>query len=219
MSDLLHGPHDRHREFDADADEKTAKRLRRAERALETRPLGPWERYRALTDVLDSYMDMVEIADRKARFALLILGALNALNIALLVRPQFGGPLDNPRLIGGYAAVYIIVSLVLLTLTINTLRPRVGSFMRRDEPGSQAGALGVRFIGDVVIHPPEQYYDRWLNVEVGEVNRELASQVHMFGGINVAKYRALGHVYNGLIGLALLTALFLVAIIAARVWG
>ncbi|HYN04842.1 MAG TPA: hypothetical protein VE359_20495, partial [Vicinamibacteria bacterium] len=46
-------------------------------RAESTRPLDPWERYRALVDSLEEAQDLVEHADRKARFALVIMGALN----------------------------------------------------------------------------------------------------------------------------------------------
>ena len=214
MSETLH---DRHtRRDDIEDDEKAAKRLRRAERALENRQLEPWERYRALTDVLDSYIDLVEIADRKARFALLILGALNAVNLALVTRPQLAEPLDNAQLIGSYSALYIIVSLFLLMRTVNALQPRVTELMRRAEPGEAGTPAGVRFIGQVMRQSPEQYYERWRTVEVGEVNRELARQVHTFAGINLEKYRALGHVYVGLIALALLTAAFVIAVIVAR---
>ena len=43
------------------------------------RPLESWERYRALTDVIDEQMDLIDLADHKARFALIIMGALNLL--------------------------------------------------------------------------------------------------------------------------------------------
>src|SRR5207253_8929391 len=42
------------------------------------RPLNSWERYRALTDVVDEQLELVDLADHKARFALIIMGALNA---------------------------------------------------------------------------------------------------------------------------------------------
>src|SRR5687767_1110114 len=43
------------------------------------RPMDSWERYRALRDILDEAIDLVDLADHKARFALIIMGALNAL--------------------------------------------------------------------------------------------------------------------------------------------
>ena len=43
-----------------------------------TRPLDSWERYRALVDSLEEAYDLVDIGNREARFALIVMGALNA---------------------------------------------------------------------------------------------------------------------------------------------
>ena len=66
--------------------ELTPKQARKLERLVETRTLEPWERYRALVDVLDSYTDLLEQADRKTRFALIIMGLLNAVNFLLVAQ-------------------------------------------------------------------------------------------------------------------------------------
>src|SRR6185503_4992069 len=61
---------------------KGAYKLSKRERKLVKdahRNLDSWERYRALTDVLSEALDLVDLADHKARFALIIMGALNAL--------------------------------------------------------------------------------------------------------------------------------------------
>ena len=96
--------------------ELTAKQARKLERLLETRTLEPWERYRALVDVLDSYTDLLEQADRKTRFALIIMGLLNAVNFLLVARTDVFGvtaaAVGTPLAI--YAALYAFLSLVLL---------------------------------------------------------------------------------------------------------
>jgi hypothetical protein len=216
MSELLH---ERHHDVERDDEAKAAKRLRKAERTLDTRQLDPWERYRALIDLLDTYVDMVDIADRKARFALLILGALNALNLVFVVRPQLVGLSEITRPVAIYGAAYIIVSLFLLVQAIAALRPRAGFFLRRREPGSTAATRGVRFIGDVVEQTVDEYYDRWARIEVGELNRELARHIQNVASINVEKYRALNYVYHGLIALAVLTTTLVVVTIVIRMQG
>lgn len=197
-------------------DAKAAKRLKKAEKALDTRQLDSWERYRALNDQLDTYIDMIEIADRKARFALLVLGALNALNLVFVARPQVAGVSGNPRLLAIYAATYIIISLFLLTRTIGVLRPRAAVFM--GQAGLDADTPHVRFIGDVMRQSDDQYYDAWQRIEVGELNRQLSNHVRNLASINLQKYRALEHVYHGLIALAFLTAFLVAAIIAVRLY-
>jgi hypothetical protein len=70
-------------------DETPAKGKRRFD---EERRLEPWERYRVLTDIAKLQLDMLEMADRRTRFALLILGTLNALNVLLVARPDLLAP-------------------------------------------------------------------------------------------------------------------------------
>ena len=210
--------HDPAFDLPGDLDAKAAaQRLKKSERMRDDRLLEPWERYRAMNDLLDSYIDMIEIADRKARFAMIVLGALNALNLVLLTRPQLAGlSANSPALLGAYAVVYIAVSLFLLTRTIGVLRPRAGVFIRGNAGAHPAPR--VRFIGDVVRQSDDQYYEGWQRIEVGTLNRELSNHVRNLALINVEKYRALDHVYNGLVVLAVLTALFGAALVALRLY-
>jgi hypothetical protein len=74
------------------------KRARReAKLAAEaTRPLDPWERYRALTDAVEEGIDLAEMADRKVRFALVVMAGLNVGLFALTTRPELLGLGDTP---------------------------------------------------------------------------------------------------------------------------
>ena len=195
-------------------DAKSAKKLKKAERALDNRPLEPWERYRALDDLLDNYVDMVEIADRKARFALIILGALNALNLVFVTQSRFTGLSATSWLIGVYAAVYIGISLFLLTRAIGVLRPRAGAFLR-GQSDIDAGPR-VRFIGDAMRQSDDEYYAAWQQIEMGQLNRQMSNHARNLASINVEKYRALDHVYQGLVALAFLTGILIVIIIVTR---
>ena len=71
-------------------DEASAKKLRKLEKNSDARTLDPWERYRALIDLYEAFFDMNELADRKTRFALVMMGALNALNVILGTQRMFG---------------------------------------------------------------------------------------------------------------------------------
>src|SRR5262245_14335049 len=194
-----------------------AQRLKRAEKAQETRQLDPWERYRALTDLVDVYVDMIEIADRKALFSLFILGAINSLNLVIAARPALftSGDLGNARWVGIYAAVYISVSIYLLMQSIGALRPRVSTFLGTVDQAvpNRARLPHLRFIGDAVAQTAENYYAIWRNAEIGQLNREVALHVQDLARINTRKYKALDRVYNGLSVLALLTLTLVVAIL------
>ena len=71
------------------------KALRRQQKLREDahRPLDSWERYRALTDVLDDAMELVDLADHKARFALVIMAALNVAMFFVAARADLAGRL------------------------------------------------------------------------------------------------------------------------------
>jgi hypothetical protein len=203
--------------FDSDDDEKAAKRAKKAEKLSESRQLDPWERYRALNDLLDTYVDMMQIADRKTRFSLVILGALNAVNFLVAARP---GVFTNAQggvagWLGIYAAVYITFSLYLLIQAVETLRPRSATFLGKveDVAGGSERLAGVRFIGNARTAAAETYYESWRQVEVGQLNRELALYIQGMARANTEKYVSLNRLYSGLTGLAVLTAILVLILV------
>src|SRR4030042_264838 len=75
----------------ASAEEDLARKLARREAKLlaeAARPLDPWERYRALTDAVKEGIDLAEMADRKARFALVVMAGINVGLFVLTTRPE-----------------------------------------------------------------------------------------------------------------------------------
>ena len=94
----------------AEPGEDDPKRRKKEARLLadSVRGLDPWERYRALVDSLEEAMDLVELADRKARFALVIMGALNIAFFFLATRAEIVEylPLWLRPFLGFYLLVY-----------------------------------------------------------------------------------------------------------------
>jgi hypothetical protein len=75
------------------AEELARKQQRREARlpAEASRALDRWERYRALVDAVEERLDLAEMADRKVRFALVVLAGLNVGVFALASRPEVLG--------------------------------------------------------------------------------------------------------------------------------
>jgi uncharacterized protein YjiK len=200
-------------------DKKERKRLKKLQKALEEaeRPLDGWERYRALTDAFEMEQDLVDLADHKARFALLIMGTLNAVTFILGTRNE-ALALIPPELRGWFSAYigfYALVALYYFVEAIESLRPRA-SKPNVPYPG-QAGfedyPMGVRFFEDVLKRDVVAYRAAWRGMHLGQLNAEVAIQVHVLARINKAKYQALTRLYAGLKGMTLLTA-GLIAMIA-----
>jgi len=194
-------------------EELRAKQLKKLEKNSDTRTLDPWERYRALIDLYEAFFDMNELADRKTRFALVMMGALNALNLILGTQRIFIDLTVGIRpIIGAYFMVYAGLSLYFFIQAISTLRPRISMFPGAMQTGQPAPRPGLRFIGDVVSADARTYYQRWTSVQVGELCRETAEHVQVVGRVTDAKFKALERVYNGLTAMTALSAVMVIVL-------
>jgi len=166
------------------------------------RPLDSWERYRALTDVLDDAMELVDLADHKARFAILIMAALNVAVFFVATRTDLAGRLSErwQPWLALYFLAYVLVALYFFLQAIESLRPRKNQPRVRyfGEAGLEEHPLGLRFYEDILTRDLEAYRRSWREIRIGQLNNEVAVQAHALAEINRAKYRALGRLYVGL---------------------
>lgn len=181
------------------------RRLKALERAADDRVLDPWERYRALNDHGDHLLDLTELYDRKTRFALLILGGLNALNLLLVTRAGLLAPLEEGHpLVLGYAGCYTLLSLALLLCAIAVLKPRT----------AVCDQAALRLLDGAAARTLDEYCARWRDAQIGEINSELMVVSFMRARANAIKVRALHLVYLGLYVLVAVTVALCVTLIA-----
>ena len=171
------------------------KRRKKLEETLESGTLDPWERYRVLLDLLEMYNDISEMADRKTRFALVILGAVNTVNVLIVARPEifFGSNKVSGPWVGVYLLTYVGISLFLFMQAIGALKPRISTLL--DQLGTadpdHAGVVGLQFISHIRNTDFESYYDEWKTAQFSDVNREIALSIKMVAEVVTEKYRAL----------------------------
>ncbi len=181
------------------------------------RPLDAWERYRALVDTLEEAIDLGELADRKARFALIIMGALNVAFFVLGTRTDILSelPARLRPFLAFYLVVYGCVALFFFLEAIETLRPRRIRPHIADpgEGGRDHHPEGLRYYEDVVLRDVEAYRRAWREVRFGQLSAELAVQTHVVSRINLDKFRSLRRLYVGLRVLTILAG-GLLAIVA-----
>lgn len=185
---------------DVDLTRKQARReAKLAARAM--RPLDPWERYRALTDAVEEGIDLAEMADRKVRFALVVMAGLNVGLFALTTRRDLLGLGDSPfgRWLGVYLLVYAMAGVYFFLQAVEALRPRPS----RPSNGVSA-PKGVRDPDEVLRHDRQSYERAWRDVRFDQLNGELARRNHSLAVVNREQYAALGRLYRGLRVLALL---------------
>lgn len=204
-------------------EDKDAKRREKEARRLEAErgPLDPALRYRALQNSVEMAQDLIELADRKARFALVIISVLNAVAIVLAIR---GGESALPgtgawaRVVQLELAVYVIVTVYFIWQAIEALRPR-GTAQSPGErlpdaivPGQ---SMRLLFHADIVRRDRGTYRRLWEELRMDNLIAELAEQMHTLGSINATKYAALTRLYRGV---SLMTAMLLVTLATIAAW-
>ena len=111
----------------AELDSDDKKRLRRERRRAHDaeRTLDGWERYRALVDASDEAYEQIDITNREARFALILMGALNAVVLVLLTRAEVLSalsPAERYWVVGLFVG-YMVMAVAFLLQAIEALRP------------------------------------------------------------------------------------------------
>lgn len=185
------------------ADSPESKERRREQKRQDdaNRQLDSWERYRALNDTMDEAYELVGIANREARFAAILMGALNASVIVLVTRPEVQltiPPAFKPWM-GLILIVYSSVAVYFFLSAIEILRPRrYRPKLDHPELDPDARPAGVRYYEDIILRSAEAHLAAWRSVRIGQLNAELAVQTHSLALVNKSKYAAVQRLYSGL---------------------
>ncbi|MBA3852893.1 MAG: hypothetical protein C0503_00670 [Gemmatimonas sp.] len=195
-------------EMTAEKPDKLEKALRKLEESRGL--LEPADRYKALVNAVKQAQDLIEMGDRKARFALVIMSVLNAVAVLLVAR---GGTSLMPTTglwslaLVAQIAVYVVVTLYFVAQAVSALRPRgvhpppAHEMPSQVEPGR---SMRVLFHADVMARGREDYRALWERLRMDNLTTELADQLYTLSMVNQRKYAALDRLY---FGVNLMTAL------------
>ena len=191
-----------------------SKRRRKEAKQDGNRPLGAMERNKALNDAMDEAYDLFDLSNREVRFALILMGGLNAALAIAVSQSKFGANLVPWARAFEAAAlvVYALLALGFLLQAIDALRP--GQFRPRLThwpPDREDYPMGVRYFEDVVERDVEAHWAAWQEVTVGQLNAELAVQVYSLCLKNKARKKALKRLYQSLRILTMLLAFILIS--------
>jgi hypothetical protein len=199
--------------------EKEARRLEEARGVLD-----PESRYKALYNTFRATQDLIEMGDKKARFALVIISVLNAVALLLFVR---GGENLLPRG-GGWGLLvtieitaYVVGTIYYIGQAIDALRPRgivIPSESSLPSAIEPATSMRVLFYGDVVARSRESYRRVWSELRMDNLQTELADQVYTLATINQRKYEALTRLYTGVAVMTAMLGGIIATIGAYRLW-
>lgn len=176
-------------------------KLRKLAKLDENRQLSPAELYRALNDALEEGHDMFDLSNREARFALILMGGLNAALVIVASQSSLREQLSpfERQIEGSIIGVYALLALAFLLQAIAALRPGQYRPQLKRWP-HERGDLprGVRYFEDIVHRTTIEHWDAWREVTLRELNAELAVQVHSIALKNNTRKKALRRLYNSL---------------------
>ena len=206
-------------------DDEEERRREKERRRLEAERgrLEPSQRYRVMNDAIRQAQDLIELADKKVRFALVIISVLNG--VLLFVAVQ-AGPNVLPRfgtwghVVTGELVAYLVLTFYHLWQAISVLKPRnapppaPGSLPTQVAPGASARVL---YHGDIAPRDPAAYRALWDELRQDSVNAELADQLVTLARINQAKYAAVAKLYAGVRLLVVILGALLLTVAAAAI--
>jgi hypothetical protein len=177
------------------------------------RPPEPWDRFRILIEAISEGRQVIDLTDHRARYALVVLGVLNAGAFAFISRAHLLGGLPRPAKLWavGLLLFYGLLNLVFILHAIDCLRPRSLSHavppegpLREGRPMPVHRPLGIMFWESVAKMDLVTYHRAWDHAVMGQVNAEAEAVFHTMARVIQAKYRALHRLYAGLAGLVIL---------------
>jgi len=199
------------------ASRKRQKREAKLRRDAE-RPPDSFERFRMLCEVADQGRKIVELVDHKARYSLVVIGALNAGVFFLMSRSHLLGDMSKgakPWLIG-FMVAYAALTFLFVYYAVDCLRPRrlrYANVMAANggSAKSQAGYAprGLLFWETISHYDLEAYRQAWSAIRMEELNAEAVIIAHQQAQLIRAKYVSLGRLYAGLALLVMLAGLLL----------
>ncbi|HVL16511.1 MAG TPA: hypothetical protein VM387_00880 [Gemmatimonadales bacterium] len=188
-----------------------AKRRRDAERPPES-----FERFRILSELVDQGRQVIELADHRARYALVVMSVLNAFVFLVISRSHLLGelpPASRTWLIG-FIGLYGVVTFIFVFYTVDCLRPRplrYGKLLGDGREG-RPGPLGILYWETIAGYDLESYRRAWSEARMDQLNAEVVIIAHSLAGVVRAKYHDLGRLYWGLAGLVVLACALLVVL-------
>lgn len=184
------------------------------------RPPPPLQRFRIIMEGIDEGRKVIDLADHRARYALVALGVLNAGAFLLISRAHFLGsvaPAARNWMVV-LLLIYAALNLLFVLHAIDCLRPRrltqalpPGRAISGEQSLPMHEPMGLLFWEAVSRVDLSTYRQAWDHVVMGQVNAEAEAVLHTMARVIQAKYRALGRLYAGLAGLVVLAFVILLS--------
>jgi hypothetical protein len=195
------------------------KQIEEAHRRLDVR-----DRFRLMTDFIDAERKMIDVADHKARFALVIMGALNAVLFLLAVRGHEWVPAAARSWLLVLLLPYVVLTFAFLLDAVRVLQPHMRVWPEvaaaaAPSPLRGLGAvtederpLGLMYWGAAAAVDFPRYARLWTEARVGQAGTELSLLAYELAHVNARQYGALRRMFQGLRLMLVLAAVMVSAL-------
>ena len=189
--------------------DKAARKRRKREAKIRrdaARPPDSFERFRVLAELVKEGRQIIDLVDHRARYALVVIGALNAGVFLILSKGQLFDSVSaaaRPWLIGSFA-VYAATTVLFVYYAVDCLRPRrmnYGHLMAETAHSGESGnsgPTGVLYWETIATSELEAYQRKWSTVRMEQLNAEVVIIAHEQARLIREKYVVLGRLYSGL---------------------
>ena len=198
--------------INGDHGDKQARKQRKRElklRADAERPPDSFERWRILSELVNEGRRVVDLADHKARYALVVMGILNAGLFFVMSRAHaFGAMPPAPKSwMIGFLVVYAALTFLFVWYAVDCLRPRRLHYA--ENVGGTPERRGLLYWEAIATYDLESYQRAWSGARMEQLNAEVVVIAHHLARLILFKYVALGRLYAGLAVLIALAAVLL----------
>ena len=179
-------------------DRKARKREVKLRRDARRSP-DSYERFKIMLEVLGEQRHVVDMEDHRARYSMIIMGAINAAMYLLATRAVRSGQLPGGAEVWVVAVglAYAAASVLFILAVIDCLRPR--SLERK----------GILHWEGALMHDLAEYETAWRDVRMDQLNREAVHIAHLLARMIEEKYQANRRLYRWLMVLIVLGAVVL----------
>jgi hypothetical protein len=205
----------------SETEDKETRRHRKREAKLRrdaVRPPESFERFRILAELVDQGRQVVELADHKARYALVVIGVLNAGVFFIISRGHLLADLPQsikPWLVG-LVVIYSALTFIFMYYAVECLRPRRMPYLDVmvandgiDRPAALHGPRGILFWETIAKYELDAYRRAWGSVRMEQLNAEVVVIAHQQARLIQSKYAALQWLFRGLAVLLVLAGVLL----------
>jgi hypothetical protein len=171
----------------------------RKRRSDAERPPESFERFRILSELVDQGRQVIELADHRARYALVVMSVLNAFVFLVISRSHLLGelpPTFRTRLIS-FIGLYGVLTFIFVFYAVDCLRPRRLQYAKLlgDRKDGRPGPLGILYWEAIAGYDLEDFRRAWSEARMVQLNAEVVIIAYSLARVVRAKYLDLSRLY------------------------